>query len=95
MKYLKRFNEIKMFSDESEDDYDGPLFGRHWKDDVEDDSPMIGRNWKDNDAEASNLETQFKNIGRDEQGVLIGNCKICGSHGVSIVDHKQECFKNR
>ena len=35
-------------------------------------------------------EPHFKNVGFDEEGYLIGNCSICGEHGVLVYNHAHE-----
>lgn len=37
---------------------------------------------------ASRIPYEFSNIGQDEDGNAIGNCKGCGSHGVLIGSHR-------
>jgi hypothetical protein len=49
MKYLKKFNEIKMFGDSDESEYEGPMVPSSWKEgnDKDDDGPMVPSSWKE------------------------------------------------
>lgn len=46
---------------------------------------------KNNTFKESEFFNQFTNIGRDEDGRLLGNCIKCGCKGTDIIEHK--CHK--
>lgn len=45
-------------------------------------------NEKTKDFKENEFFNQFTNIGRDEEGRLLGNCTKCGCRGTDIIEHK-------
>lgn len=45
MKYLKKFNEIKMFGDSDDSEYDGPMVPSSWKEASDDREEEVNNKW--------------------------------------------------
>jgi hypothetical protein len=63
--------------------------GINFDKDDDDDINMFSH-WKDDDSNYPNLNGQYRNLGKDEEGRIIGNCKKCGANGVCTRDHECE-----
>ena len=35
----------------------------------------------------TDTDSQYENVGTDGEDHIIGNCKICGAHGVIVGEH--------